>query len=381
MSYDIEVYGRVELTTTAMVEFALAQRFVPCRDVGAGSSAVLELGHAGSQDYVFTFAGAYGVEPEDLPEVQALELSGATVLYQITVEGSRGQDVPAAMGFAKMLAAHVGGVVIDLQTVEVSSGDAPEKPKAGRFLHARWFYISGDKTLAAKYLSMARELLPQSVPLRFGTHDPFSGKLPRDGDDGFDRYYREHCAHSYLIIKGKAPLIRGRVSEWLDPVWPSVKLTFALGDSTPVEMRELEEFFVAFARKTGSFFAHVELNEWEYRSSVARSLVGLWPGLPRVPQWLTWFSSGYDELVRPYLADERIQVYPEGIVHRWSATPVSADEIAPMVARRTWLPEKFLPKQRDPEDPAIATTPARVVPESLPGAYRHRRRSFGSLFR
>jgi len=250
-----------------------------------------------------------------------------------------------------------------------------------RFLHAEWYFSEGDPNLAAIYLETARSFFDHLAPVRFGTHDPFSGNLPRDGDDGFDRYFRDECSASRLIIKGNSPLIRGFISEWSDPLWPSVRLTLELVGSRPADLIGLESFFVEFAKRTASFFACVEVNESEFVSAVPQIVTGEWPGLPRAPQWLTWFSPAYGELVRPHLNPERTEAYQEGILHRWALRPVNAEEIARISGPKGWLPEKLMAVQGDSDNPRVATAPARLRPAELAGSgTRVRRQSVREFF-
>jgi hypothetical protein len=380
MSYDLDVYARLELTLREMREFALADHQLIVDASSVFAPAVLPLLYADSGEYAFVFSGGYRIEPEDLPVSYEPDLAQATVLYRIVVERGGSDDVLTARAFAERLAARVEGWVVDPQTVP--TGTKKDGPPAGsRFLHAEWYFSEGKPDLAAMYLDTARRFFDHVAPVRFGTHDPLSGSLPKDGDEGFDHYFRDECAVSRLIIKGKPPLIRGFISEWSDPLWPSVRLTLELAVERPVDLGGLESFFVEFAKRTASFFACVEVTESEFVSAVPQLGTGDWPGLPRVPQWLTWFSPGYGELVRPYLEPERIVAHPEGLLHRWALRPVNSEEIAGISRRRSWLPEKLMPVQADPDNPRLATSPARLRPAELGGSGASaRRRPFRGFF-
>lgn len=380
MSYDLDVYARIELSPREMREFALADQQLILDTSAALGPAVLPLLYADSGRYAFVVSGAYRIEPEDLPVGYEVDLAQARASYRIVVERAGADDVAMARTFAERLAARVEGSVVDPQIMQ--AGEKKEDlPLRSRFLHAEWYFSEGNSDLAAIYLETARAFFDQVAPVRFGTHDPLSGGLPKDGDDGFDRYFRDECSASRLIIKGKSPLIRGTLSEWSDPLWPSVRLRLELVDSRPADLIGLEAFFVELAKRTASFFACVEVNQSEFVSAVPQISTGEWPGLPRVPQWLTWFSPGYGELVRPHLKPERTVAYPEGILHRWALHPVDAEEIARISGRRSWLPEKLMAVQGDPGNPRLATAPARVRPAELGGSgAKTKHRSMKGLF-
>lgn len=375
MSYDLEVYASIELSSHEMREFALADHQLIIDTSSALASAAFPLLYADSGNYAFVFSGAHRIEPEDLPTGYESDLALATVLYRIVVERGGADDVFSAKAFAERLAARVAGWVVDPQTQSAGTKKAGQPP-GSRFLHAEWYFGEGSPELAAIYLETARRFFDRVAPVRFGTHDPLSGSLLRDGDDGFDRYFRDECSMSRLIIKGESVLIRGFISEWSDPLWPSVRLTLELTGSRPADLSGLEAFFVEFAKRTSSFFACIEVNESEFASAVPQMGTGEWPGLPRVPQWLTWFSPSYGDLVRPYLKPERTVAYPEGILHRWALHPVDAEEIARISGRRSWLPEKLTPVQDDRDNPRLATAPARLRPAELGGSGARSSRRF-----
>ncbi|KJL25232.1 hypothetical protein RN51_00679 [Microbacterium oxydans] len=367
MSYDLEVYGRIELSSHEMREFVIADDQLIVDDSMALAPPAVPIIFAESGKYAFVLSGAYRIEPEDLPAGHESDLALATVLYRIVVERGGADGVFSAKAFAERLAARVAGWVVDPQTQSVGA-KKDGRPPGSRFLHAEWYFGEGSPELAAIYLETGRRFYDRVAPVRFGTHDPLSGSLRRDGDDGFDRYFRDECSASRLIIKGESVLIRGFISEWSDPLWPSVRLTLELTGSRSADLSGLETFFVEFAKRTSSFFACIEVNDSEFASAVPQIGTGEWPGLPRVPQWLTWFSPSYGELVRPYLKPEQTVTYPEGILHRWALHPVDAEEIARISGRRSWLPEKLTPVQDDLDNPRLATAPARLRPAELGGS-------------
>lgn len=379
MSYDLEVYGKVALSTRDLAKVVSADRALKAQ-VDKRADAVGAVVWKKSGAHFFTIDGPMQVEPEDLPEGWA-EGEGATVLYSLSItydvsEGPEGfsatvdgADADAAMAFAERLAARIDGAVWDSQTCEAPEVEvAPEaEPEGPRFLHLEWYYTDGDPARAADYLVATRAHSPSASPIRFGTHQPYSGRILAENDGGLDQYYRENCRNSRLVLVGKLPFLRGLISDWSDAVLPSVKVTFALADIRDEDVSALKALFVEFARSTGSFFACAEVNKNEFASAVPLIRQSAsWPGLPRVPQWLTWLSPEYAQLVRRHLSADRLQDYPEGVLHTWGSQPVGAEEIASVVVRReTWLPAKFMPRQDDPVDHRYSTRPARRIPASV----------------
>ena len=376
MSYDIEVHGRVALSPPQMLDLGSAHGLTVDGDYRTAAPTVLSLQSSTNGTYAFTLSGPYAIDADDLPTGRRVDLANATQLYRIVVE-SGGTSPGDAVSFARHLADRVVGRVVDPQTRDrprQATGAGAEKQSgvSDRYLHIEWYFHSDGESISLPrlYVSAARESLSQALPTRFGTHHPYSGRLSQEEDGGLTAFYREECALNRLIFKGSGPLLDGHFPEWSRNVRQSISLTFDFASPDTLPPSEIERFFVAVARQTGSFFGCAEVNEHRILTSVPSSASGRWPGLPRVPQWLTWFSPEYADLVDPYLTPRGRRSFAEGVVHRWTDTPSSADEILPLLSRRRWAPEKLLAQQRDPDRPRIATSEARVMPVSLGGTER-----------
>lgn len=237
-----------------------------------------------------------------------------------------------------------------------------------RSLHLDWYRLrDGSPGLAGIYLDVASELLPALVPSRFGTHEPWQGRFPRDDAATFDRMYREECEISELFFTGRN-IQHGRVSGWTNDLEAryqrlSIRIDPELLGGAVVQ-GALEEFFIEVAKRTGSFFASAELNDTMFETAQAAPVRGAWAGLPPQPQWLTWYSPEYAELVETHLSAGETRKFPEGWFHRWTDEPADAAEILTWIWEDSWVPQEMLPapnlgNTRRPHEQAY------VMPESL----------------
>lgn len=373
MSYDLEVYGRSTLTSHQLGEIVDAHGLAASGQQIASRPAPVMLTSAATFVYAFTYSGPHRVEIDDLPHRHRRKLEAMKWLYRITVEG--GEVPPSqAIVFAQRLAEQVDGVVVDLQT-DISAEPEVEAVRVGtaRYLHLEWYFQSdGESTsLLSDYIAASRDFLPVALPALFGTHHPLSERFREVGEIGLMEYYRRECSASQLFLKGNGPLVRGSVPEWSRSFIKTFALVFDLNASPALAPADLESFFVDVAQKSRSFFGCAEVNDSRVFTSVPSSPSGRWPGLPRIPQWMTWYSTEYALLVEPYLNGRKRSV-DGGVVHLWADTPEPALQIASQIERAPWVPEKLLPQQKDSERKLLATSDARVMPVSLGGSPRGR---------
>lgn len=383
MSYDLEVYGKVALSTRELVKVVAVDRALKAR-VDKKADAVDAVVLRSTGDHFFTIDGPMQVEPEDLPEGWA-EGEGATVLYSLSIsydvssgaEGFSatvdGADADAAMAFAERLAARIDGAVWDPQTwepaeVKVAPEAEPEAPKK-LFVHLEWFRLLDDtKDLAEIYLRTAREFFPAAVPSRFGSYEPMQGRFPRDDDSLFDAIYREECDGTRLIL-ASASIKGGGIGGWWNHLYQRVQvatLTFELARLEKLKVVDaIEPFLVALAERADCFFAFVEITPhpyWTAQPSVD-SRFDPWSGLPVDPQWLTWFAPEYAELVDPHLDASRMTRMPRGTLHRWTDHPAARDELI-KISGDPWIPAEF--RGRQEEYPyGRCSEAAEIMPESL----------------
>lgn len=237
-----------------------------------------------------------------------------------------------------------------------------------RYLHLDWYRLrDGSAGLAGIYLDVASELLPALVPARFGTHEPWQGRFPRDDAAMFDRMYRDECDVSELFFTG-VNIQRGAVSGWtndLEARYQRLSIRIdpdVLGGA--VAQEALEEFFIEVAKRSGSFFAAAELNDTMFETAQAAAVRGAWAGLPPQPQWLTWYSPEYAELVEDHLAAGETRKFTEGWLHRWTDAPADAAEILTWIWEESWVPPELLPAP-NPGNTRRPHEQAHLMPESL----------------
>ncbi|MBQ3357378.1 MAG: hypothetical protein IJG47_00600 [Microbacterium sp.] len=384
MSYDLEVYGKVALSTRDLVKVVSADRALKAQ-VDKRADAVGAVVWKKSGAHFFTIDGPMQVEPEDLPEGWA-EGEGATVLYSLSItydvsEGPEGfsatvdgADADAAKAFAERLAARIDGAVWDPQTWEPAevveeSGVAEPEAVRERYLHMEWWRLrDGTNDLAEVFLRTTREFFPTAVPTRFGTNEPMQGKLSRDGDSAFDAMYREECEWGNGLMFDSAAKGSGHVGGWNNatPVGVTfVGLTFELSRLEKVGvLGEVERFLVSLAERTRAFFAYTAVNHRPYVSGERRFLPGgQWSGLPGDPRWMTWFDADYAELVRPHLDSVLTTDSRRGLLHRWSEVPMSEEELL-QISPDPWIPVE-LSGTPDPDDWFRCTEGAVMMPSTL----------------
>ena len=371
MSYDIEIYARTSVEPARLQELASNSGY----RVQNVQSTLSEVVVSGSDSrYAFMLSGPLFIDIEDVPDVFRAEFREGQVLYRITIE-SGGSSPSEVMAFANDLGREVGGRVVDVQADGKPSASSASSAshghggtdEASRYLHLEWYFQSDGQSLSlpSDYVDVAEALLPEALPTRFGTFQPLSERYSRSGEQGLAEYYKVECEWSRLIIKGSGALVRGNIPEWSRSFVKALSLVFDVS-SPRFHPESIEPFFTEIADRTGSFFACAELNESTVFTSVPSDPTGGWPGLPRVPQWMTWYSSEYAQLVASHLQG-RTHRTRSGLLHKWADRPETDREISSRVSRQPWLPEKFLPRLGDPERRLRATAKARVRPTSLGG--------------
>ncbi|MGH3690638.1 MAG: hypothetical protein ACRDT7_10820 [Microbacterium sp.] len=383
MSYDLDVYARVSLTSRDLAKIPSTPGVRTQRDRGWGAKGVSALDE--HDRHAFTIEGPSRVEREDVPK-DIVAAGGAAVVYSIQVpyavsdSGSAFRAVPdarhlaAARTYASNLARRVEGVVVDPQMDDAPNqrSSAERGPSASTlYLHLEWFRRMEDspesKALAENYLRSARASFPPAVPTRFGSREPLKGRLPRDGDDAFGDLYRAECRLNAMIMTDKG--LSGSISPW-----SSITSTGYQSASAVLELARIEKtgavdkvhsFIAEMARLSGSFFAFAEVNSSQYATARPRGFDGAWGGLPTDPQWVTWYDAEYAPLVRRYLTQGQIEEFSDGVLHRWSEAPTGAEEIRRSLGRNDWVPAELRGVLDHTPNGIRGRVPAKVLPASL----------------
>ncbi|WP_120494787.1 hypothetical protein [Microbacterium phyllosphaerae] len=377
MSYDLDVYGKVSLTTRELVKVVTADWGLKAQ-VDRGSNTLLSVDHKRPRRMAFGLDGPMQIDAEDLPE-GVPQVAGATVLYSIHVSydvqtGPEGfsataddTSVTAAVAFASRLAERIGGTVVDPQQEvarPVAEAQVVESPPE-TWMHFAWFRLKdGSVDFARDYLESARHRFPLAVPVRFGTYEPMQGRLPRDPDEAFFEVFAQECGVSSLMfVNGQK--VSGSISGWSRDIrmrYHSVRVSIRLDAIEKAGLLSaVEDFLIDVATRSRSFFAFVELNHSWLATADFPHFEGGWSGLPARAQWLTWFGTEYAPLVRPHLSVSNVTEHKGGLSHRWVDAPTLNSEWgAPMVGG-TWIDPRFVPTVQGSD----VLAPAVTVPSQL----------------
>lgn len=222
--------------------------------------------------------------------------------------------------------------------------------------------------VAAHFLAAARSTFPAAVPLKFGTEEPMRGRFPRDDDQLFGDLYAQECRYDELMFLGKL-VESGRIYPWSNDTrqrFQRVLVKFKLEKLSGREIGRVESFIVDLAERMGCFFAFAEVTESRYYTAIPGGFDGAWGGLPLWPQWMTWYDIEYASLVRPYLVAGVVKEFRQGILHKWSDSPVGAAEISPQIDRDPWVPAEMIGTTKTAEGGRVrGVEPAEVMPHRL----------------
>lgn len=394
MSYDLAVFGTRSLS---LGEVADVIRDTQGLDVAAhdrGDTGLVAV-RGRQQSYCFTVAGPFGVEPEDVPEEITAVLLGATHMYTIMVEGSAPAAIPHAVRFARRLARAVEGAVQDQQTGEVWARGAsrkalrPARAALIDIVEIRWYALRRKMPpdMAARYLAISRRHLPEALPRRFGSFEPFQHHLETSGDQAFIQ--AQKTGTSLLFFTSHPPCFGGSLAAGQATAYDGHVSACGLDvDRSALHDRRwrdaLKRLFTGFAAESGSFFGSAEVvrnldrtRRGLYYGAAAEPTTflaprGQWKGLPPYPVWWSWYSPVYAGLVAPHLPADSAESSADGLFHSWGDDPLDRDQLEQALSRArtpfrhrqsaTWMPEKLLAR---PEltDPRLHNPPVRLAAE------------------
>ena len=377
MSYDFAVWtaawpGAADLAALVTADPALS---LADADVHEGHLAVHRRTARGDVP-AFEVSGPVAVEPADVPvEVTALAV-GLRARVDVGVPAASSGGVRAAGDLCRRLATATGGVVVDRTSGQVTwppeprRGYEPPDTETVDVVQVDWLLRAADvpADLPARWLDLALRLLPEARPEGFGPTGPtghpgpFTGRLDRDGEDGFRRAW--DAGPALLGWAARLPVLEGSVTSGR----PVRTLTLTVLRDALYDPRwrdALLALLVAVAETAGAFYAQAQvLRGWRRDARGAapgddgeRADVlapgGEWLGLPPEPVWCAWFGRPYDRLVAAALPAGETRPTGTGLLHLTAADPVDRAELAagspPLtrwqrlalrlgLTRRTWLP-------------------------------------------
>jgi hypothetical protein len=364
MSYDLSVYAVVPLGFDELLALVRSTAGLAVEGSRSSDAQSLMVVRGARRAYCFTIDGPFEVEPEDVPEEVTASVIGAKAVYQVLVEGSAEASIPHAVKFARKLAKATSGAMVDEQTEEVwpkAKGSRVARPREAarptELVTVNFYTLMNElpEDLPGSYIALARKYLPEALPTRFGPHEPPQGKLDRDGDQAFTNVWLEN-PRSTLFFKCDYPIDWGALP---GPEYPSSvrQASFYLDGaalSDPKWLEALHRFFVAFALKSNSFFASVEVlrnYEWGTRSyerlpgaeeEIWPIHVGEWKGFVPYPQSWTWFGPEQIGVVSPYLTGRREQ-HGDHLLHVLAEKPVDRDQLTARLPdpSQPWIPQEL----------------------------------------
>jgi hypothetical protein len=362
VSYDLLVATRVRPKPSAIDDFARSAG-IELRWSGTFTTGtnvlVTRVGDPGGR--TIDIDGPARVEPDDLPDDLAGIVTRAGWLVEIHLPG--GYDDFAdrwALDLAIGLARAGQGAVFDPQADRIAwpSGVTPRKRGAVeeriRTLELVWYLPASHlgPDVADRWLDLVHEHLPTVAPVRFGSYEPFQGRMDKDGPDAFVDAWRAEATIEWggmLFWWAKSPGLGGSVSfpDPRDDFRPS-RLGRAVRLSTALDARPLHrdpdmsdavvELFAHVADGLGAFYAGgcVERDVIMRRGRVgydSRSESGpmprskWWVGLPALPTWLAWFGDPYRQLLEGRLIGGNVTQRRSGLLLRCGPEPMDVDEL------------------------------------------------------
>ncbi|MCD4849478.1 hypothetical protein LN996_01495 [Arthrobacter sp. AK01] len=315
--------------------------------------------------YSFTVDGPFNVIREDLPDEVAAALPSASTLFQVLVEGNDESEIAHGIRFAKKLAKACHGVAFDEQRQEMwpKSGmgatDVSPSHQHGDVVEFAWYCLADElpEDLPEIYVNLAREYIPEALPIRFGSFYPYQGDFARDGIDGLKREW-EGSAAATLVLKTALPVKSASLKYITDPLMGDVRVMSMTIQRSALESGEFrartKDFFVQFAIEIGAFHAHAEVipvlpngfyaDIFRYSSTTCTSPSARyqWVGLKAHPQWWMWFGPLYVDMIRPYLTGH-VKEYPEGIFHSWTESPSDRRQLSSLLPgpAHAWIPNEY----------------------------------------
>jgi hypothetical protein len=375
MSYDLTVYAASSIDDDELEAIVTS---IPGLAVGDSGDHEVTVLRGKQESYAFTVFGPYEIDPEDVPDDVVPHVLEPTTSWQVIVEGSDPAEVKPARRFAKALAVAAGGVAIDEQTEDILGAKRARKvPRPTseliRILDVYWYSPESAPNAPKLWLELARRLLPEALPRRFGDCYPYQHRLDRDGDEAFvSSYRRTEWGYLSPSFTATLPILDGGL---YSPVWGGILIDSIRMVAEPLDdprwRNTVRRFFVEYARRRGSVLATGEVlrnhkiagagdPDRDPSGGSLRGADGIL-GLPAGPIWWTWLGNDYLPLVREYLPPEHTTYYDEGALYAPTEEPTDRGQLAalpdpiPKSLRVTAIPPEY--PGNSPNNDAAAIRP------------------------
>lgn len=210
-----------------------------------------------------------------------------------------------------------------------------------------WSRVPED--MPTRWLAVLRDLLPVALPTRFGTYEPFQGRLGPDGDGAFVAAWRsveEKAWGGLLFSKGSRPCFSGTIQipdrrgEQIPCLSVDVTLDARPYHRDPGSADDLVLALPSICGRIGAIYADAtvrrnwilrrgslwsdELTE-DWSSPLRRG--ALFGGLPAIRPWAAWYGPEYVPLVRSTFANVAADLVG-GMLVRHGRLPMDRDELA-----------------------------------------------------
>jgi hypothetical protein len=302
---------------------------------------------------LFLVDGPDEVERDDLDEGLADAVPDAAWALLISVPLAL--ESKATRALATRLGAHVaqrcGGAVYDKQRDELVWPQRRAAPRPTReevdALALAW-YAPRERVRdgAAAFVSATRQGFPPALPRRYGTCQPYQGRLDPAAPGAFVDAWRT-SRRGELAWSASPPCYDGSCS--FDPRDPrdgarQVGEVHLLLDARALAERAVREGVIALwlevAASLRAFYAIAAVRR---RMSLSRGRLWVsgsteeldlpldrWYGLTAQRTWLAWYAPPYDALMAPVLGDHAVR-RDGGLFVRATEAPANADDLAGLV--------------------------------------------------
>jgi hypothetical protein len=391
MSYDLAIATRKRPKPDAIELFgrALGEELRLVGDFKPGSNVLVTFGDRDRR--TIDVDGPSAVEIDDLPDELAGVVPAAKWLVDLHLPaGSEPGTDALALDLAIHLAREGNGAVFDPQTGRIAwpSGLKPP-PRTStedriRVVALDWIVPASAMPAegASRWIELTRSTFRPCAPVRFGSYEPFQGRLDRDGAEGFAAAWAEQRAMptggalwwsarnggfgggaSFADPRNeRRPARLGRVCRI------SARVDERPMHQDPATCEALVEFVVTVAADFGAAYAAASVTRdvilrrgrasWDGRSeSGPLPRARWWVGLPAHPTWLAWFGEPYldriAEAVSPWIVRER----GNGALAQFGPKPMDVDELRGLFPA---LPPELVARPRGGAilDPAVRLTPS-----------------------